>query len=435
MTSTNNSRRRVVITGLGAVSPLGSSVEQYWQGLSSGRSGIRRITQFDPSDYPCQIAGEIPDFVPEDYFDRKEARRTPRSSQIGLASAVQAVQDAGLPEIMPDGERCGVVFGTAIGGMDRAVEGVFTLRQQGYAKVNPFVIPSGIPNLSSFMIARRFQMLGPNSTVTTACATGTQAVGEAAEWIRHGRADLVVTGGCEGLIQDFTIGGFCAMRALPTSYNERPEAASRPFDARREGFIFSEGAGALVLEDLEHALARGVRIYAEVAGQASSSDAFHVAQPDPEAKGPIRAMRWALEDAGLAPQAVDYINAHGSSTPLNDSAETRAIKTVFGEHAYKLAVSSTKSMIGHAMGASGALEAIACILAIQNGLLPPTINYDEPDPECDLDYVPNQARQQTIQVALSNSFGLGGQNACLILKKYQPRRLREIRKNTFPRSL
>jgi 3-oxoacyl-[acyl-carrier-protein] synthase II len=418
MTNSVN-RPRVVITGLGAISPLGSSVAQLWEGWLQGKSGIRRITQFDASPFPCQIAGEIPDFVPENYLERKEARRIPRSAQIALASAMQAVKDAGLPETMPDGERAGVVFGTAIGGIDLADEGIQVLRTQGLSRVNPFTLPGGIPNLSAYLIARQFQCLGPNCTIATACATGTQAVGEATEYIRRGIADVVITGGTEAVIKDFAIAGFCSMRALPTNYNDHPEAASRPFDARREGFIFSEGAAALVLESQEHAQRRGARIYAEVAGHASSADAFHIAQPDPEARGPIRAMRWALQDAGLAPEAVDYINAHGTSTMLNDLTETKAIKAVFGEHAYRLAISSTKSMIGHAMGASGSLEALASALVITHGWLPPTINYEYPDPECDLDFVPNYARQLSVNVTMSNSFGLGGQNACLILRKIQ----------------
>jgi len=412
-------RRRVVVTGMGAITPLGSSVSAFWEGLLAGRSGIRRITQFDASDLPCQIAGEIPDFKVEDYMSRKEARRVPRSTQIALAAAIQAVEHAGLPATMPEPERAGVLFGTAIGGLDRADEGIQVLRTQGLARVNPFILPAGIPNLAAFVIARQFQCLGPNTTIATACATGTQVIGEATETIRRGAADLMISGGTEALIRDFTIAGFSAMRALPTSFNRNPTAASRPFDARREGFLFSEGAAALVLESLEHAQARHARIYAEILGHASSADAYHVAAPDPEAKGPIRAMRWALQDAQLVPEDVDYVNAHGSSTPLNDAIETRAIKTVFGEHAYSLAISSTKSMIGHAMGASGALEAIATIYALHQGWLPPTINYEYPDPECDLDYVPNEARKKEIDIALSNSFGLGGQNACLVLKRFQ----------------
>ena len=412
------SRPRVVISGVGAVTPLGSSVPLMWEGLLAGRSGIRRITQFDASQLPCQIAGEIPDFEPNQYMERKEARRFPRSAQIALAAARQAVEDAGLPAEMTEPERSGVVYGTTIGGADRIDDGIQVLRSQGYTKVNPFILPGGIPNLSAFLIAKELRCLGANLTVSTACATGTQAIGEGAEIIRRGAADLVIAGGTEAILRDFAIGGFLSMRALPLNYNERPWAASRPFDLLREGFVFSEGAGAMVLESLEHALARKAHIYAEVAGHASSTDGFHMAAPDPEGAGPMRAMRWALQDAGLQPGQVDYINAHGSSTPLNDVMETRAIKNVFGEHAFELAISSTKSMLGHAMGASGTLEAIVCALAIQEGWLPPTINLENPDPECDLDYVANQARQRKVDVTLSNSFGLGGQNACLVLKRY-----------------
>ncbi len=411
-------RPRVVITGLGAVTALGSSVNLLWEGLLAGRSGIRQITHFDARDLPCQIAGEIPDFDVEAYMERKEARRVARCAQIALGASIQAVQDAGLPATMVDPERCGVVYGTSIGGLDRFDEGIQVLRTDGYAKVNPFTIPSGIANLSAFMLAKQFQCLGPNSTIVTACATGTQSVGEAAEYIRRGVCDLVITGGTESLIKDFAIGGFCAMRALPVNYNTSPESASRPFDARREGFIFSEGAASLVLERLDHALERGAHIYAEVAGHASSTDAFHMAVPDPEAAGPTRAMRWALQDAGLASQKIEYINAHGTSTPLNDETETRAIKVVFGERASCMAVSSTKSMLGHAMGASGAIEALICALVIDRGWVPPTINYEYPDPQCDLDYVPNKPRQMNVNAALSNSFGLGGQNACLVLQRY-----------------
>jgi len=410
-------RNRVVITGLGAITVLGPNVKTFWENLLLGKSGIRRITQFDASNMPCQIAGEIPEFDPGQYMDRKEARRISRSAQIALAAAMQAVTDAGLPETMPEPERAGIVFGTAIGGYERFDEGIAILRSQGVDRVNPFVIPSGIPNLPAFMISRQFQCLGPSTTISTACATGTQAVGEATEYIRRGAADIIVAGGVEALIRDYAIGGFSAMRALPVNYNDNPQAASRPFDAKREGFVFSEGAGALILENLEHAQARGARLYAEVVGHASSADGYHVAAPDPEAAGPKRAMRWALADAGLQPRDVDYINAHGSSTPLNDTAETKAIKEIFGEHAYKLAINSTKSMIGHAMGASGALEAMVCALSIYNSMLHPTINYEFPDPDCDLDYVPNRSRQANVNVTMSNSFGLGGQNACLVLKK------------------
>ena len=414
----SDNRRRAVITGLGAITPLGSSIPQFWEGLASGRSGIRRITQFDASGLPCQIAGEIPDFNVEDYMVRKEARRVPRSCQIALAAATQAMLDAGLSDNTYDSERSGVYFGTGMGGVEKLDEGVLTMRSQGYTRVNPFMLPASIPNIPAFLIAQKFQLLGPNTTISTACATGTQAIGEAAEVIRRGAADLMITGGTEALVMDWAIAGFVAMRALPLNYNDNPSAASRPFDAKREGFVFSEGCGVLVMESLEHAQKRGAHIYAEVTGHASSSDAFHLAAPEPEGRGPVRAMRWALQDAGLAPEAVDYINAHGTSTPLNDVTETKAIKTLFGEHAYKVAISSTKSMIGHAMGAAGALEALACILAIEHQTIPPTINYTYPDPECDLDYTPNQARPSAVRVALSNSFGLGGQNACLVLTDY-----------------
>jgi len=409
---------RVVITGMGVVSVLGTGLRLYWDGLISGRSGIRRIQQFDASRLPCQIAGEVPDFEPEKFMGKKEARRVPRSAQMAFAAAQMAVADAGLSAPLPNPERAGVSFGTAIGGVDRMDEGIVTIRTQSYDRINPFVVPTSLPNISAFLISEAFQCLGPTLTVGTACATGTQAVGEGLEMIRRGAADLVIAGGTEGLIQEYTIGGFCAMRALPVNYNDCPEKASRPFDKEREGFILSEGAGALILESLEHARARHARIYAELVGQASSSDGFHMAQPDPLAAGPSRAMRWAIQDAGMQPEDIDYINAHGTSTPLNDLTETRAIKNVFGEHASRLAISSVKSMIGHALGASGALETIASALTIYEGIIPPTINYQTPDPELDLDFVPNQARKQQVDTVLSNSFGLGGQNACIVVKRY-----------------
>jgi len=412
-------RKRVVITGMGVVSIVGTGLTAYWEALKAGKSGIRRITQFDASSFPCQIAGEVPDFAVENYMDRKEARRVPRSAQMAFAAATLAVKDAGFSSPLPQPERAGVAFGTAIGGMERVDEGIRIIRGQSYDRLNPFVVPTSLPNTSAYLISQGFQCLGPTVTVGTACATGTQAVGEGLEMIRRGAADIVIAGGTEGLIQDYAIGGFCAMRALPVSYNDDPQRASRPFDKNREGFVFSEGAAALILESLEHAQARGARIYAELAGQASSSDGFHMAQPDPEAAGPTRAMRWAIADAGLTPQQIDYINAHGTSTPLNDLTETKAIKAVFGEHAYQLKISSIKSMLGHAMGASGALEAIASAMTLYEGVIPPTINYQTPDPDLDLDYTPNQAVQANPQAALSNSFGLGGQNACIVLKKFQ----------------
>ena len=409
-------RQRIVITGLGAITALGCSVGEYWDGLIHGRSGIRKISLFDASHLPCQIAGEVLDFDPGQYLDRKTARRMPRSSQFAVAAAHQAVEDAGLGIPMAEGERTAVMFGTAVAGLDHLSVANEIYQSKGYDRLPPLQMPSGIPNMPAFLIAQEFQCLGPNNTTTTACAAGTQAVGEASELIHRGAADVVITGGTEAIVMGLAIGAFSAMRALPFNYNDRPQAASRPFDALREGFVLSEGAAVLVLESLEHAQRRGAHIYAEVVGHASSSDAYDLAALHPEGLGPIRAMRWALENAGIQPAQVDYINAHGTSTPLNDKTETLAIKKVFGEAAYDVAISSTKSMMGHAMGASGALEAVACTLAIVNGILPPTINYENPDPECDLYYVPNQAVEKKIQYALSNSFGLGGQNACLVLK-------------------
>ena len=413
------SQRRAVITGLGAVTPLGESIPGIWENLLAGRSGVRRITRFDASELPCQIAGEIPDFDPTNYLNKKEARRLARSAQIALAAAINAVEDSGLPATMPEPERSAVYFGTGIGGLDVFEDSNKVFHTRGYTRVNPFSLPGTIPNMPAFAIGHQFQCLGPNFTITTACATSTQALGEACELIRRGAADVVISGGTEAMIRDFALVGFIAMRALTSNFNDNPKQASRPFDLNREGFVFSEGAGALIVEELEHARQRRAHIYAEIVGHAASSDGFHMAAPDPEGAGPARAMEWALTDAGLNPAEIDYINAHGTSTALNDPTETRAIKKVFGHHAYKVPISSTKSMFGHAMGASGAIEAIVCALVIQNGWLPPTINYETPDPECDLDYVPNQPRQVPVNATLSNSFGLGGQNACLILKNYQ----------------
>ena len=409
---------RAVITGLGAITPLGETIEGIWNNLLAGRSGVRKISQFDASGLPCQIAGEIPDFIPTKYLDKKDARRLARSSQIALAAAMLAVEDAGLPATMPDPERSAVYFGTGIGGLDVYEDDNKVYQERGYPRVNPFSLPGTIPNMAAFAIGRQFQCLGPNFTITTACASSTQALGEACGLIRRGLADVVISGGTEAMIRDFAVVGFIAMRALTSSFNDNPEQASHPFDLNREGFVFSEGAGVLIVEELEHARKRGAHIYAEIAGHAASSDGFHMAAPDPEGAGPARAMKWALADAEMNPEDIDYINAHGTSTALNDPTETRAIKNVFGAQAYQIPISSTKSMMGHAMGASGALEAIVCAQAIQHGWLPPTINYETPDPECDLDYVPNQPRQVAINSALSNSFGLGGQNACLILKRY-----------------
>ncbi len=408
---------RVAITGIGFMTALGTELESVWTSLVEGKSGVGRISQFDASELPCRIAGEVWDYVPEDFFPMKMARRMSRASQLGLAAAQKAVADSMIPIPLEDPTRVGVYFGTAIGGIERAVEGFNVIREKGFSRLNPFYLPSAIPNMPAFHVTQHFGAYGPNSTIATACATGTQTVGEAAQIIKNDKADVVIAGAVEAIIQHFVVAGFASMRALPTSYNDAPEKASRPFDAKREGFVFSEGAACLILERLDKAVERGAHIYAEVCGYATSSDGFHMAAPDPTAKGPVLTMTRALEDAQVSPDEVDYINAHGTSTPANDAVETLAIKKVFGDIAASIPISSTKSMIGHAMGASGAIEAAVCALTIDRQTIHPTINYENPDPECDLDYVPNQAREQEVDVVLSNSFGLGAQNACLVLRK------------------
>ena len=410
--------QRVVITGVGAITPLGLTMSETWAGLLAGRSGIGPITQFDASGLPTRIAGEIKGFEPGRYMNPKEARRVARCSQLAMATIKETLADAGLPERFSaedEGERVGVLIGTAVGGLERAsaeIEAFHTHRRP--EKVGPFAGTSILPNMPSHHVSHMIQALGPISTLSTACATGTQSIGEGAEFIRRRAADVMICGGVESLVQDFAIAGFNAMRALSVR-NDQPELASRPFDKDRDGFVLSDGCALVVLESLPHARARGARIYAEVLGQASSSDAYHVAAPDPTAAGAVRAMQWALNDARVDKSEIEYINAHGTSTPLNDATETLAIKKLFGEAAYRIPISSTKSMLGHCMGASGAVEAIVCALTIHSGVIHPTINYQTPDPECDLDYVPNVARQARVRVALSNSFGLGGQNACLVL--------------------
>lgn len=411
-------RPRVVITGMGMLSPLGNTVEESWANLLAGHSGIGPITQFDASEFPTRIAGEVKDFSARDYMDFKEARRMSRASQLAVAAARMALADAGLPEQMTDPERAGVLVGTAVGGIERAFEEMDVFRARGLRAVNPFAMTMFLANMPSHHVSLTAGTTGPISTIVAACATGTQTIGEAAEFIRRGAADTMFAGGVEGLIHYAAIAGFGAMRALSTHFNDTPERASRPFDKDRDGFILAEGAGIVILERLDMALARGARIHGEVLGHASSSDAFHVAAPDPEARGAIRAMRWALDDAGLTPGDVDYINAHGTSTPVNDATETLAIKQLFGERAYEVPISSTKSAMGHAMGGAGTIESIFTTLALSRGLIPPTWNYETPDPECDLDYVPNVPRLAPINVALKNSFGLGGQNACLVLGRY-----------------
>ncbi|MEM7332318.1 MAG: beta-ketoacyl-ACP synthase II [Chloroflexota bacterium] len=412
-------RHRIVVTGMGVISPLGHTMEESWSSLLNGRSGIGPITHFDASELPWRIAGEVKDFVAKKYMDFKEARRMSRASQLAVAACRMAVADAGLSEPLPDPERTGVLIGTGVGGFEVADTNLQILRNKGLNRVSPFAMTSFLPNMPSHHVSYTTGALGPIGTVVAACATGTQAIGEAMEYIRQGRADRVVTGGVEGLIHIAAIAGFGRMLALSGGFNDAPEKASRPFDKDRDGFVLSEGAGVLIIERLDKAIERKARIYAEIGGHSSSSDAFHVAAPDPTGAGAKRAMNWALEDAGINPKDVDYINAHGTSTPLNDSTETTAIKSLFGEHAYQIPVSSSKSVLGHAMGGTGAIEAIFSIQSICNNQIPPTWNYETADPECDLDYVPNEPRTAKLDVVLSNSFGLGGQNACLVVKRFK----------------
>jgi beta-ketoacyl-acyl-carrier-protein synthase II len=366
---------------------------------------------------PTRIAGEIKDFDPGKYIPIKEARRISRSSQVAVAMASQAIEDAGFSGGWPDEERVSICYGTGVGGIDKIEQAVRTFWSKGWRRIGPFGLTSAVPNMPGHHISHYFQIKGRIATITTACATGTQAVGEAAELVRRGAADIVVTGGVDAIVTASAIAGFCAMRAMSTR-NDEPERACRPFDKDRDGFVFSEGGATLILEELEHARARGAHIYAEVLGHASSSDAFHVAQPDPEGGGAYRAMKWTLEDAGLQPEDVQYINAHGPGTPISDPMETLAIKNLLGERAYNVPVNSTKSMIGHPMGGAGAVEAMVCAMTLHEGIIHPTINHEIPDPACDLDYVPGEARRVQVETALSNSFGLGGQNACLLLGHY-----------------
>lgn len=410
--------QRVVVTGMGLMSPLGKSVAEFWCGVAAGRSGIRRITLCNTEPYPCKVAGEVPDFDPKDYMDARDARRMARGTQFAVAAARQAVADAGFAAgQLPD--ETGVLVGQGNSSFPDLELATRTMIERGGMKISPFAMPAVLPSMSAAQVAMQVGARGYNSTVSTACAAGTQALGEAVEVLRRGDAEILLAGGTEAPICELGLAGFCVLRALSTSFNDTPERASRPFDNRRDGFVSGEGAGMLVLETLAHARRRGARIYAELLGYAATSDAFHVTAPDPESRGAVRAMTWALRRAGVAPEEIDYINAHGTGTPQNDQFETQAIKLVFGDRAYQIPVSSTKSMIGHCLGAAGALEAIATICALNEQLLPPTINQDEPDPRCDLDYVPNVARPATLRTALSNSFGFGGQNAVLVLQRFE----------------
>ena len=408
-------KTRVVVTGLGAVTPVGNDVPSMWSSLVQGKSGVTRITSFDPSMLSVQIAGEVKGFNPADHFEGKEARRMDRCVQFAVVAAREAMRDAGITINGANADDIGVVFGSAAGGIRTMLEQQKVLEERGPGRVSPFFLPMMLADTPSGQIAISLGVRGPNMAVVSACATGGHAIGEAAETIKRGDARIMIAGGTESAILPLTVAGFIVMRAL-ASDNDNPEKASRPFDLTRQGFVMSEGAGVLILEDMEHAKARGARIYAEVAGYGSSADAFHLAAPAENAEGTIRAMTMALKKAGIDPTEVDYINAHGTGTPLNDKLETLGIKRVFGEHAYRLRVSSSKSMTGHMMGAAGAIEAMVCILAMRDGIIPPTINLRHPDPECDLDYVPNEARPAKIRVALSNSMGLGGHNSCIILR-------------------
>jgi 3-oxoacyl-[acyl-carrier-protein] synthase II len=407
---------RVVVTGFGPVTPVGVGVDAFWKGLNAGRSGIDRIQNFDPSGLPVQIAGEVRGFSPEEWMTAKEVKRTDRAVHFAVGAAKLAWTDAGEPSV--DRARTGVMFSTGIGGLDSLLKQHLVLLEKGPDRVSPFMVPMLMPNAAAGHVAMAFGFTGPNACITTACAAGSHAVGEAFRLIKYGLADVCIAGGTEASILPLTIAGFAQMQAL--TRNPDPAKASRPFDKNRNGFVLSEGAGALVLEEAGRAVARGARIYAEVGGYGASADAHHITAPEPEGLGAIQALQAALEEAGESPDSVDYINAHGTSTQLNDVAETRAIKKALGDHAYRTAISSTKSMTGHMLGAAGAVEAGVAAMAIHSGLMPPTTNYDTPDEECDLDYVPNQARQAEVRLALSNAFGFGGHNAVVALRRFEP---------------
>ncbi len=412
------SRRKVVITGMGAVTPIGNNLAEFWEGLKTGRSGGAPITKIEKLEgFTTTIAAEVKNFDPELYISKKEARKMDPFTQYGLAAAIMAVQDSGLDFTKEDLERIGVTVSTGIGGLQIMELSQDIYRERGPGRLSPFVIPVMITNIVAGHIAIQFGCKGPNFCVTSACASGTHAIGEALRIIQHGEADVMITGGTEGAITPLGVGGFCALRAL-TTRNDDPARASRPFDLNRDGFLIGEGAGVIVIESEEHAKARGAKIYCELAGYGRTCDGHHITAPDPDATQAARGMRLAFEDAGLKAEDIDYVNAHGTSTSLNDKGETLAIKKALGmEQAYKVAVSSTKSMTGHMLGAAGGVEAIACAMAIHEGIIPPTINYETPDPDCDLDYVPNVARKTEVRAALSNSLGFGGHNATLCFKK------------------
>ena len=409
--------RRVVITGIGLVTPLGTGTDVTWDGLVNGRSGIGPITHFDASKHASQIAAEVKDFRPEDYFEVKQAKNLDLFVQYAMAAADMAYHDSGLELNESDAERIGVITGCGMGGLPTIEEYHGILVNKGPRRITPFLIPRIIPNMASGHISMRFNAKGPNLALTTACAAGTHAVGEAFRSIAYGDCDMAITGGTESVVSPLAVGGFSSMKALSTR-NDNPENASRPFDRDRDGFVIAEGSGMLILEELDHALKRGAHIYAEMAGYGQSSDAYHIAAPPENGEGGARCMQKALNDAGMNPEDIDYINAHGTSTQLNDRCETAAVKTVFGDYAYKLCLSSTKSMTGHMLGGAGGIEAVFTALTLQHGIIPPTVNLENSDPNCDLDYVPNTARELSIKTAMSNSFGFGGTNAVIVMKQF-----------------
>ncbi|MDW7739906.1 MAG: beta-ketoacyl-ACP synthase II [Bacillota bacterium] len=410
--------RRVVITGVGVISPIGSDKEIFWDNLANAKSGISAVESFDVSLYPCRIAGEIKNFDPTVYMEKRDTKKVDRFTQLGVAAALNAWKDAGLDLLDLNKDEIGVLVGSGIGGIQTIEEQLRILDQKGPRRVSPYLVPDLIANMASGFISIMLGLRGPNSTVVTACATSTHAVGDAWHIVKRGDAEIMLAGGAEAAISHLAFSGFSAARALSTR-NEEPEKASRPFDLKRDGFVMGEGAGVVVIETLDHALARGAEIYGEIVGYGMSGDAYHMTAPDPDGRGAFLCMQRALKSAAAEPSEVDYINAHGTSTEFNDKIETMAIKKVFGEHAYKLAISSTKSMTGHLLGAAGGIELIATLLIMKNQIIHPTINYEFPDPECDLDYVPNEARKSKVDLAISNSFGFGGTNATLAVKRYQ----------------
>ena len=410
--------KRVVVTGLGMVSPLGIGVKDNWEAICQGKSGIGPVTRFDITDFPSKIAGEVKGFNPEDFIDKKETKKMDIFIHYALASGMMALKDSGLIIDESNADRVGVLVGAGLGGLSTIERYHSVLLEHGPKKISPFFIPMLIVNLAPGQISIYFGARGPNSSVVTACATGNHSIGEACRIIQRGDADVMIAGGAESTITPLAIGGFCSMRALSTR-NDEPQRASRPFDKDRDGFVIAEGAGLLILEELEHAVRRGARIYAEIIGFGCNADAYHISAPSPNGMGAAKCMEIALKDARINYDEVDYVNAHGTSTPLNDLSETMAMKTVFRDRARKIAVSSTKSMTGHLLGAAGGVEAIYSVLAISRGVIPPTINYETPDPECDLDYVPNTPREATVRVVMSNSFGFGGTNATLIFREFK----------------